>query len=75
MYIFNQSILKSPRVECGKTIFEYLSGRSVPLLSFDMLKQKYYFVHTELVEELLNQIPLDVKIKRYFSGEEDYKII
>lgn len=64
--------MKSDLIECGRTIAEYLEGKSIPMLSHD--NGKYYFSYTELTKELLLQIPLEVKVKRYFLGEEDYKI-
>lgn len=66
MYIQNIDIIKSKKLECNKIISDYLVSRSIPLLSRQ--GEIYIFSFTDIVEELIQNIPKKLK-------KEGYKII
>jgi hypothetical protein len=55
MYVKNYSILKTSLLICGFEVKEYLISKSIPLLSID--GERYVFVYTDIVEELMENLP------------------
>jgi hypothetical protein len=66
MYISNTNIIKSKKLECNKIIFDYLISQNIPLLSRQ--GEIYIFSFTDIVEELIKNIPKKLE-------KEGYKII
>jgi len=66
MYIQNAEVIKSKKIECNRIISDYLMSRNIPLLS--RKGEIYIFSFTDIVKELIENIPKKLK-------KEDYKII
>lgn len=58
--IRNHNILKN-NFECGKILGEYLQKHGIPVLNVGK-NHKYYFRNTQSLKEVLNKIPLGIRI-------------
>lgn len=63
MYVKNVSILKSTVLRCKKILGDYLISRSIPVLNRDL--NVYSFVYTDIVEEIVKNLPNNLKKEGY----------